>query len=623
MSSDVGWPPRDDAARGRVGWPSVRRLFGSSNDSAAAAEPDPDPPGSEPPASDPPVSEPSVDDAEVADELDDEVDDSPVAEISTTETSPPAPTSEATSASAAQPAAPWPAAPVPTPPPVPPTPVPPTSASPQSPGPATDPDGPSLAGPQAAVAAQHVPRPVPPAEAQAPSSPTPAPGIDPRDAVQTPRTIAAPITAPAAPQHTGPLPAGPLPAGPLPARPLLASSEPASTLPAEPPLHQTSIDSRSTDAGPKASAVAGYLANVELPSEDRTETSTLGLGQAAATELPRSATPAPNPAAAAPDVSRETSDEDDDPVDVSRETATIDLRDDVSRETGSERAAEAPMSAASVSWPRPSRCRVIAVANQKGGVGKTTTTVNIAAALAQHGVRVLVVDLDPQGNASTAFSVAHQGRTPSVYDVLIGDRSIAEVSVAVEGVPNLWCTPATIDLAGAEIELVSVVARETRLRRALESIGAEVDYVFIDCPPSLGLLTLNAMVAANEVLIPIQCEFYALEGLSQLLNNVELVKNHLNRDLYVSTILLTMYDARTRLADQVAAEVRSHFGELVLDAVIPRSVRISEAPGFGQTVVTFDPASRGALAYVAAAYDLAKRGQSVAQIDEPHLGGSA
>jgi chromosome partitioning protein len=280
-------------------------------------------------------------------------------------------------------------------------------------------------------------------------------------------------------------------------------------------------------------------------------------------------------------------------------------------------------------WPRPAACRVIAIANQKGGVGKTTSTVNLAAALAQNGIRVLVIDLDPQGNASTALSVAHQGQMPSVYDVLIGDQQIADVSVAVDGIPNLWCTPATIDLAGAEIELVSVVARESRLRRALEALGDEVDYVLIDCPPSLGLLTLNAMVAASEVLIPIQCEFYALEGLSQLLNNVQLVKNHLNRDLYVSTILLTMYDARTRLADQVAAEVRTHFGDLVLESVIPRSVRISEAPGFGQTVVTFDPTSRGALAYQAAAYDLAKRGQAEvsppesSQAGDPQMGGPA
>jgi chromosome partitioning protein len=258
-------------------------------------------------------------------------------------------------------------------------------------------------------------------------------------------------------------------------------------------------------------------------------------------------------------------------------------------------------------WPRPQRRRVITIANQKGGVGKTTTTVNLAAALAQHGLRVLVIDLDPQGNASTALNVPHQAKQPSVYDALGGERTLGEVLVEVEGLGNLWCAPATIDLAGAEIELVSVVARESRLRRALDSVP-DVDYILIDCPPSLGLLTLNAMVAATEVLIPIQCEFYALEGLSQLLSNVQLVKAHLNPDLYVSTILLTMYDARTRLADQVAEDVRAHFGHLVLESVIPRSVRISEAPGFGQTVITFDPASRGAKAYEAAAYDLAVRG---------------
>jgi chromosome partitioning protein len=294
--------------------------------------------------------------------------------------------------------------------------------------------------------------------------------------------------------------------------------------------------------------------------------------------------------------------------DVSRETSESGSLSDVSRETSA--VVEPPPPIAAGPWPRPMRRRVMAIANQKGGVGKTTSTVNLAAALSQHGVRVLVIDLDPQGNASTAFSVPHQGAVPSVYDVLIGERSLAEVSVPVEGLPNLWCAPATIDLAGAEIELVSVVARESRLRRALESITEDVDYIFIDCPPSLGLLTLNAMVAASEVLIPIQCEFYALEGLSQLLNNVQLVKSHLNPDLFVSTILLTMYDARTRLADQVAMEVRSHFGDLVIESVIPRSVRISEAPGFGQTVVTFDPTSRGALAYSAAAHDLAQRGRA-------------
>jgi chromosome partitioning protein len=301
-----------------------------------------------------------------------------------------------------------------------------------------------------------------------------------------------------------------------------------------------------------------------------------------------------------------------DESDVSRETSTVapptqPAESDVSRET-SPADASAGRPRDTTPWPKPARRRVMAVANQKGGVGKTTSTVNLAASLAQHGIRVLVIDLDPQGNASTAFSVPHQDDEPSVYDVLIGERTLAEISVAVAEVPNLWCAPATIDLAGAEIELVSMVARESRLRRALESIGDEVDYILIDCPPSLGLLTLNAMVAASEVLIPIQCEFYALEGLSQLLKNVQLVKSHLNPDLYVSTILLTMYDARTRLADQVADDVRAHFGNLVLESVIPRSVRISEAPGFGQTVVTFDPASRGARAYEAAAYDLASRG---------------
>jgi chromosome partitioning protein len=301
--------------------------------------------------------------------------------------------------------------------------------------------------------------------------------------------------------------------------------------------------------------------------------------------------------------------------------------DDVSRETSplqaTDRGAPGPLPVSPPdTWPHPPSPRIMVVANQKGGVGKTTTTVNLAAALALHGLRVVVIDLDPQGNASTAFSVPHQSQTPSVYDVLIGRHSLSEVTVAVAGIPNLWCVPATIDLAGAEIELVSVVAREFRLRGALSTLAPDVDYVFIDCPPSLGLLTLNAMVAASEVLIPIQCEFYALEGLSQLLNNVELVRSHLNRSLSVSTIVLTMYDARTRLADQVAAEVRSHFGELVLDSVIPRSVRISEAPGFGQPVVTFDPASRGARSYLAAAYDLAIRGERGASSSgRPHREG--
>ena len=200
------------------------------------------------------------------------------------------------------------------------------------------------------------------------------------------------------------------------------------------------------------------------------------------------------------------------------------------------------------------------VANQKGGVGKTTTTVNLAVALALHGNRVLVVDLDPQGNASTGLNVPHHAGVPDIYDCLIDSVPLAEVAQAVEGIPNLWCAPATIDLAGAEIELVSVVARESRLTRAIVGHPEKFDYVFIDCPPSLGLLTVNALCAAQEVLIPIQCEYYALEGLNQLINNINLVKQHLNPTLDVSTILLTMYDRRTRLADAVEQDVRNHFG---------------------------------------------------------------
>ena len=259
-------------------------------------------------------------------------------------------------------------------------------------------------------------------------------------------------------------------------------------------------------------------------------------------------------------------------------------------------------------FPKPVHRRVITIANQKGGVGKTTSTVNLAVALSMHGLRVLVVDLDPQGNASTGLGVEHSSGTPSIYEVLVDGMPVEEAAVPVEQAPNLWCVPATIDLAGAEIELVSVVAREHRLRRAIAAYGNDVDYILVDCPPSLGLLTVNALVAGDEVLIPIQCEYYALEGLGQLLNNIELIKSHLNGGLQVSTILLTMYDGRTKLADQVAQEVRSHFGELVLDVVIPRSVRVSEAPGYGQSVMTYDPGSRGALTYFEAARELADRG---------------
>ena len=260
-------------------------------------------------------------------------------------------------------------------------------------------------------------------------------------------------------------------------------------------------------------------------------------------------------------------------------------------------------------WPRPSRCRIMTIANQKGGVGKTTTAVNLAASLSQHGIRVLVVDLDPQGNASTALDVDHHVGRESVYNVLVEERPLSEIVTEVEGMPGLYCAPATIDLAGAEIELVPLVAREMRLARSIEQLDtSNFDYVLIDCPPSLGLLTVNALVATEEVLIPIQCEYYALEGLEQLLRTVELVRGHLNATLAVSTILLTMYDGRTRLATQVADDVRSHFGDVVLQTIIPRSVRVSEAPSYGQSVITYDPASTGAVAYAEAARELAYRG---------------
>ena len=273
--------------------------------------------------------------------------------------------------------------------------------------------------------------------------------------------------------------------------------------------------------------------------------------------------------------------------------------------------------------PRPPRTRVLTVANQKGGVGKTTTTVNIAAALAQAGSTVLVIDLDPQGNASTALGIDHHSEVPSVYDVLVDGEEIANVVQTCPDLPGLVCAPATIDLAGAEIELVSLVARETRLQKAVHAYvehriatGEQLDYVLVDCPPSLGLLTVNAFVAANEVFIPIQCEYYALEGLSQLLKNIELIRSHLNTDLHVSTILLTMYDGRTRLSAQVADEVREHFPDQTLRASVPRSVRISEAPSHGQTVMTYDPNSSGALSYLEAAVELAERGAARSTTEE-------
>jgi chromosome partitioning protein len=307
------------------------------------------------------------------------------------------------------------------------------------------------------------------------------------------------------------------------------------------------------------------------------------------------------------------------------EALQADLAEDVSRETAFDAdpifntpIAREAMQAVHVrnvrkeAWPAPPARRVMTIANQKGGVGKTTTTVNLAMALAQHGLRVLVIDLDPQGNASTALGVEHGVGTPSIYDVLLGGSTLAEVAVPVEQADTLSCVPATIDLAGADIELASQVAREYRLRRAIDGDYQELDYVLIDCPPTLGLLTLNALVAGREILIPIQCEYYALEGLAQLLNTVELVRSQLNSSLEVSAVLLTMYDSRTRLADQVADDVRQHFGDKVIRSVIPRNVRVSEAPGYGQTVITYDAGSRGAVSYLDAARELAERGAAVA-----------
>jgi chromosome partitioning protein len=245
--------------------------------------------------------------------------------------------------------------------------------------------------------------------------------------------------------------------------------------------------------------------------------------------------------------------------------------------------------------PRPVP-RIMAVANQKGGVGKTTTAVNLGAGLAEIGFRVLVIDLDPQGNATTGLGIDGRSFELSMYDVVMRDAKL-EDAIEPTSMKNLFVAPATIDLAGAEIELVPTFSRELKLRRALESVIADFDYILIDCPPSLGLITVNGLAAADEVLVPIQCEYYALEGLGQLLRNVHLVQANLNEKLEVTTIVLTMYDARTKLAEQVAAEVRTHFGNKVCRNVIPRTVRISEAPSFGQPITAFDPTSRGAIAY--------------------------
>ena len=254
-----------------------------------------------------------------------------------------------------------------------------------------------------------------------------------------------------------------------------------------------------------------------------------------------------------------------------------------------------PQSNGSLSTPRPLP-RVIAIANQKGGVGKTTTTVNLGAALSELSYRVLVIDLDPQGNATSGLGIDTRNFESSMYDVVMRDAPI-EDCIEPTNVQNLFLTPATIDLAGVEIELVSAFSRELKLKKAIDSVVDDFDFVLIDCPPSLGLLTVNGLAAATEVLVPIQCEYYALEGLSQLLRNVALVASNLNEGLEVSTIVLTMYDSRTRLAVDVADEVREHFKDRVCKSIIPRTVRLSEAPSFGQPITVFDPTSRGAVAY--------------------------
>lgn len=262
-------------------------------------------------------------------------------------------------------------------------------------------------------------------------------------------------------------------------------------------------------------------------------------------------------------------------------------REDVAEATDSEH------SAPSRRRPLP---RVIALANQKGGVGKTTTTVNLAAALAEQDLRVLVIDLDPQGNASSGLGINVHALEHSIYDVLIRDLPLEDCIESTD-LLNLFVVPAGLDLAGAEVELVSMMSRENRLKAALTEVRNDYDYVLIDCPPSLGLLTVNALAAASEVMVPIQCEYYALEGLNMLLRNLGLVQKNLNPSLELSSLVLVMYDGRTKLSEQVATEVREHFGDRVCRNTIPRNIRLSEAPSFGQPITTFDPSSRGAVAY--------------------------
>jgi len=267
--------------------------------------------------------------------------------------------------------------------------------------------------------------------------------------------------------------------------------------------------------------------------------------------------------------------------------------------------------------PTPVKTRIFTVANQKGGVGKTTSAVNIAAALAMGGLKVLVIDLDPQGNACTALGV-DRNRTPGMFEVLVDEVPLSQTIQKVSGFADLECAPANRELAGAEIAMVSFVARESILKTALQSYlrereeaGNRLDYVIIDCPPSLGLLTINALAATEEVLVPIQCEYYSLEGISLLMETLGKIRKALNPLVRVSTIVLTMFDSRTRLANDVADDVRRHFPQELIDIPIPRAVRISEAPSFNQTVMTYDASSPGALAYLGVAREIATRGAAI------------
>ena len=277
--------------------------------------------------------------------------------------------------------------------------------------------------------------------------------------------------------------------------------------------------------------------------------------------------------------------------------------------------------------PKPISTRIFTVANQKGGVGKTTSAVNIGAALAMGGLRTLIIDLDPQGNASTAFGISRD-EVNGMYEVITKDVPINDATLKIPGYPHLEVIPATQSLANAEVELVPMVARELRLKKALTHYlnecannGERFDYVIIDCPPSLGLLTINALVAADELLIPIQCEYYSLEGLTLLLHTVSLIQEHLNPNIKLSTIVLTMFDGRTRLANDVADEVRKHYPDQLIDIPIPRAVRVSEAPSYGQTVMTYDPASNGAESYALVAREIERRGApSISSISEVGVG---